>query len=49
MQNDKENGRRIEEGDIRVLYCFIERNRCKMIKKTAAGLRKWSSVFCSAT
>jgi hypothetical protein len=49
MQNDKEHGSRIEEGELGFLYCFIETNRCKMIKKTAAGSRKGSSVFCSAS
>jgi hypothetical protein len=45
MQNDKENGSSIEEGELRFLYCFIETNRCKMINKLAAGSRKGSSVF----
>jgi hypothetical protein len=49
MQNDKENGSRIEEGELRFEIRIIFTKRCKMIKKTAVGLRKGSSGFCSAS
>jgi hypothetical protein len=45
MQNDKQNGSRIEEGELRLEIRFIFTKRCKMIKKTAAGLRKGCSVL----
>jgi hypothetical protein len=49
MQNDKENGSRFEEGELRFEIRIIFTKKYKMIKKTAVGFRKGSSVFRSAS